>query len=263
MCFLCALSVSETQTPILKISLGLHPYTPPSNSCIACFRDIFECNCATFMCFKNIIDPNPYFENLRRLHLREPLSNSNITCSTNIIESKCATFMCFLCALRIYKTRVPITTIREILALEVYCRSGHQLLFEISLSAIGLHLCAFRVFQEIQDPNRCFQNFPRSHPPQRLPSGWSIFYLCDIFECNCATFIFFLCHFFSGFCCIAKYRNSNRITLLVGNVRSIHTTLALVPSFCFSVYTPPNYKPYFFVWLTSDYNKQLHKLAIA
>ena len=189
MCFLCALSVSETQTPILKISLGLHPYTPPSNSCIACFRDIFECNCATFMCFKNIIDPNPYFENLRRLHLREPLSNSNITCSTNIIESKCVTFMCFLCALRIYKTRVPITPIREILALEVYCLSGHQLFFEISLSAIGLHLCAFHVFQEYPRPKPLFSKFPQI-PPTTKATLWleyllSLWYLwmqlCNIY----------------------------------------------------------------------------------
>ena len=45
------------------------------------------------------------------------------------------------------------------------------------------------MFQEYPTTKPLFKKNPQI-PPWALPSGWSIVYLCDIFECDCATFMF-------------------------------------------------------------------------
>ena len=154
---LCALRLSKSQPPIFKILPRFHRYEPPSDSWIARVCDIFKCNCVIFMCFKIIIDPNSYFENLRILHLWEPLSDSSTACSTNIIESKCATFMCFknIQNPRPYYSNSPDFSPRSFLPI---CPSA---VFERSLSTTGLHLCAFYVLQEYPRPKPLFSKFPQ------------------------------------------------------------------------------------------------------
>ena len=83
--------------------------------------------------------PIPYFANLRRLRIRESSSDLSTTHSCDIMRLYCDLFMCFMNIedSRLYYENSPNFTPGSFL--QIWASAA----FKISLSAIGLHLCAF------------------------------------------------------------------------------------------------------------------------
>ena len=137
------------------------------------------------MSFKNIDEPNAHFKNLPRSNPSEPPSDSSIACLP-ILSNKIVLYM--------YVENIqdprPYYENSPDFSPDRSPTIWASALFEISLSATGLPLCAFHVLQEYWRPKPLFSKFLQI-PPWGLPSGWSIFYLCDIFEYNCAIFMCF------------------------------------------------------------------------
>ena len=117
---LCALRISKTQTPLLKILPRFHIYNRPADSCITCVCDIFKCNRAIFMCFLSasriwwtqspILKIYADYTSDSHLMIQAPPDLANIIW-----------WKCLLGALKKYKSRVPSTKIHQILPLGVSC----------------------------------------------------------------------------------------------------------------------------------------------